>query len=100
MSFRKPTPQTPPSPAGGREKKPVLIYLLVLFLAAFLLIAASFLSHRSRSEAASRDLRDSVSVQEEAHRPQGQSLSLICPGSAHAGGGSGGAFPPPEALAI
>lgn len=73
MKFEKRAADGPSSPESGTQeesgKKPVIIYILILFLAAFLLMFLSLLSHqRSNSEALGK-LQSSVSaiqaVQEE-----------------------------------
>lgn len=68
----------PAAPAGGGRNKPVVVYIMVLFIAAFLLMALSFLIHqRSNTEtlgvlqssmSALQDLQESQSRIEELER--------------------------------
>ena len=43
-------PKEPETPPAGR--KPVIVYIMVLFIAAFLLMALSFFMHQRRSSKA------------------------------------------------
>ena len=56
----KPT-QTPTPPSPDR-KRPVLIYIMILFIAAFLLMAMSFLMHRRSNEQVLGELHTSVNL--------------------------------------
>lgn len=57
-------------------KKPVVIYIMILFIAAFLLMALSFLMHqRSNSEALGR-LQNSVSAMQEVQATQERIIAL------------------------
>jgi len=55
----KPTQTPPPSPD---RKRPVLIYIMILFIAAFLLMAMSFLMHRRSNEQVLGELHTSVNL--------------------------------------
>lgn len=52
---------TAPEPAK-KEKRPILIYILILFIAAFLLMTLSFLASRRSSEEVLGQLNSSVSA--------------------------------------
>ncbi len=66
-------PEQEPAPKG---KKPVIIYIMVLFTAAFLLMAWSFASHqRSNTEALGR-LQSSVAAMQGAQELQEQTAAL------------------------
>ena len=71
--------QQPGSPASGSSaggKKPVIVYIMILFIAAFLLMTLSFLMHqRSNSEVIGK-LQDSVSTLQEMQSLQDQNLGL------------------------
>lgn len=59
-----------------KEKKPVVLYIMILFIAAFLLMAWSFASHqRSNTEALGR-LQSSVGVMQEVQELQDQVIAL------------------------
>ena len=59
-----------------KEKKPVVIYIMILFIAAFLLMAWSFASHqRSNTEALGR-LQSSVTAMQEVQSLQDQVIAL------------------------
>lgn len=65
-----------PSEEAPKGKKPVVIYIMVLFIAAFLLMAWSFASHqRSNTEALGR-LQDSVGSMQEVQDLQNQVIAL------------------------
>ena len=68
------TPASSETPETG--KKPVIIYILILFLAAFLLMFLSMLSHlRSNTEALGQ-LQNSVSAIQEIQATQEQIIEL------------------------
>lgn len=59
-----------------RGKKPVVVYIMILFIAAFLLMAWSFFSHqRSNTEALGR-LQSSVGAMQEVQGLQDQVIAL------------------------
>lgn len=59
-----------------KEKKPVVLYIMILFIAAFLLMAWSFASHqRSNTEALGR-LQTSVGVMQEVQELQDRVIAL------------------------
>ncbi len=65
---------------SGQERpegrKPVIIYILVLFAAAFLLMAMSFVAHQRSSEEAMGDLQSSVGAVQEVQELQEQAIAL------------------------
>ena len=69
------TPDTAPEmdSGGGSGKKPVIIYIMILFLAAFLLMFLSLLAHQRSNTEALGQLQSSVSAIQEA---QEQILNL------------------------
>lgn len=69
-------PVEPEETDTPRGKKPVVVYIMVLFIAAFLLMAWSFASHqRSNTEALGR-LQSSVTAMREVQDLQDQVIAL------------------------
>lgn len=69
-------PAGPPAENADKEKKPVVIYIMILFIAAFLLMTWSFLSHqRSNTEALGR-LQSSVTAMQEVQDLQDRVIAL------------------------
>ena len=67
---------TPEEASAGR-KKPVLTYILILFIAAFLLMAMSFAMHQRRNAELVGELQErSVSTMQELQASQDQVLAL------------------------
>lgn len=64
--------ETPPSqeetPSPG--KKPVVIYIMILFIVAFLLMALSFFMHQRSNSEVLGELQDSVSAMQEVQATQ------------------------------
>jgi type VI protein secretion system component VasK len=69
---QNPTPQD----AVPRGKKPVIIYILILFIAAFLLMALSFFMHQRANTEALGDLKDSVTAMQDAQAAQEKIIAL------------------------
>lgn len=70
------SPAEPAEETAGKGKKPVVIYIMILFIAAFLLMAWSFASHqRSNTEALGR-LQSSVTAMQEMQDLQDQVIAL------------------------
>ena len=68
--------EQPPAAAGTKGNKSVVVYIMVLFIAAFLLMAWSFFTHqRSNTEALGR-IQSSVSVMQEVQELQEQVIQL------------------------
>lgn len=68
------TPASSETPEAG--KKPVIIYILILFLAAFLLMFLSMLSHQRSNAEALGQLQNSVSAIQEIQATQEQIIEL------------------------
>ena len=68
------TPASSETPETG--KKPVIIYILILFLAAFLLMFLSMLSHQRSNTEALGQLQSSVSAIQEIQATQEQIIEL------------------------
>lgn len=68
------TPTSSETPDTG--KKPVIVYILVLFLAAFLLMFLSMLSHQRSNTEALGQLQNSVSAIQEIQTSQEQVIEL------------------------
>ena len=68
-----PSPQPQPGSGGQPGKKPVVIYIMILFIVAFLLMALSFVMHqRSNSEV----LGQLETLMQKENIPRGQSALL------------------------
>ncbi len=65
---------TPGDPGGG--KKPVLVYIMVLFIAAFLLMAMSFIAHQRSNTKTIGQLQSSVSAMRDVQDLQKQVIDL------------------------
>lgn len=61
---------------GDRGKKPVLVYILVLFIAAFLLMAMSLLMHQRSNTEALGTLSDSVAAMQGVQNTQEKIIAL------------------------
>ena len=72
------TPDTAPETdsSSGSGKKPVIIYIMILFLAAFVLMFLSLLAHQRSNTEAIGKLQDSVSALQEVQAVQDQNLKL------------------------
>lgn len=69
-------PVEPVEEEASKGKKPVVVYIMILFIAAFLLMAWSFVSHqRSNTEALGR-LQSSVTAMQEVQDLQDQVIAL------------------------
>ena len=66
-------PETETTPAG---KKPVVIYIMILFIAAFLLMALSFVMHQRSNSEVLGELQSSVSAMQEIQNTQEQLAAL------------------------
>ena len=66
-----PAKQTEP-----RSKKPVVVYILILFTVAFLLMALSFLMHQRSNSEALGELRKSVTAMQEVQAFQDKIMDL------------------------
>ncbi len=81
MKFEKRTggEQIPPSPQEDKPsagRKPVVIYIMILFIVAFLLMALSFVMHQRSNTEVLGELQDSVSAMQEIQSTQDALLDL------------------------
>ena len=80
MKFEKRADGGEVTPASSEtpetDKKPVIIYILILFLAAFLLMFLSMLSHQRSNTEALGQLQSSVSAIQEIQATQEQIIEL------------------------
>lgn len=68
-----------PGPSGAQEgpgRKPVIVYIMILFIAAFLLMALSFFMHQRSNTEALGQLQSSVSAMQEMQETQEHVLEL------------------------
>lgn len=75
------TPQTSEKPASSTPKaapanKPVVVYIMILFIAAFLLMALSFLMHQRSNTEALGQLQNSVTAIQEVQATQEENIAL------------------------
>jgi uroporphyrin-3 C-methyltransferase len=59
-----------------RKDKPVVIYIMILFIAAFLLMALSFLMHQRSNSEALGQLQNSVTAMQEVQATQEENIAL------------------------
>ena len=84
MSLENETKASQPETTGAETpkkgnptgSKPVIIYIMILFIAAFLLMALSFLMHQRSNTEALGDLRNSVSAMQEVQSYQDKVIEL------------------------
>ena len=67
------TPAQDPAPTG---KKPVVVYIMILFIVAFLLMALSFFMHQRSNTEALGELQHSVSAMQEVQATQEKIIEL------------------------
>lgn len=60
------TPSSAPEETPSTGKKPVVIYIMILFIVAFLLMALSFLMHQRSNSEVLGELQDSVTATQDA----------------------------------
>lgn len=70
------TPSSAPEETPSTEKKPVVIYIMILFIVAFLLMALSFLMHQRSNSEVIGELQDSVTAMQEVQATQDALLDL------------------------
>lgn len=70
---QQPTPETD-KPARG--KKPVIVYIMILFIVAFLLMALSFFSHQRSNDQAMVQLQSSVTAMQNVQAAQEKIIDL------------------------
>lgn len=79
-----PAPQEPPAvpagqnppPADKSGNKPVVVYIMILFIAAFLLMALSFFMHQRSNTEVIGELQHSVSAMQEVQAAQEKIIEL------------------------
>ena len=71
------TPSSAPEETPSTGKKPVVIYIMILFIVAFLLMALSFLMHQRSNSEVLGELQDSVTAMQEVQATQDALLALI-----------------------
>ena len=84
MKFEKRTdgqepsvPQTQPAaPAAKGGKKPVIIYIMIMFIVAFLLMTMSFFMHQRSNTEALGELQDSVNAMQAVQETQEKVIAL------------------------
>ena len=59
-----------------RKDKPVIVYIMILFIAAFLLMALSFLMHQRSNSEALGQLQNSVTAMQEIQATQEKNIEL------------------------
>ena len=69
------TVETAQKPLPDR-KRPVLVYIMILFIAAFLLMALSFLMHQRSNTEALGQLQNSVTAMQEVQATQEKNIEL------------------------
>ena len=81
MKFEKRTdgeqiPSSPQEDKPSAGRKPVVIYIMILFIVAFLLMALSFVMHQRSNTEVLGELQDSVSAMQEIQSTQDALLDL------------------------
>ena len=70
------TPAPAPEDTPSTGKKPVVIYIMILFIVAFLLMALSFLMHQRSNSEVLGELQNSVSAMQEVQATQDALVEL------------------------
>ena len=71
------TPSSAPEETPSTGKKPVVIYIMILFIVAFLLMALSFLMHQRSNSEVIGELQDSVTAMQEVQATQDALLAEV-----------------------
>lgn len=79
-----PVPQEPPAAPAGKDappvdkpgNKPVVVYIMILFIAAFLLMALSFFMHQRSNTEVMGELQHSVTAMQEVQAAQEKVIEL------------------------
>lgn len=66
----------PETSLSGRKNKPVIVYIMILFIVAFLLMALSFLMHQRSNEEVIGTLQSSVTTLQELQDSQDKNVQL------------------------
>lgn len=64
------------TPSTGHKNKPVIVYIMILFIVAFLLMALSFVMHQRSNEEVIGTLQSSVSTLKELQESQDRNMQL------------------------
>jgi len=71
------TPQEPAKQSGnGSGRKPVIVYIMILFIVAFVLMAVSFVMHQRSNTEVIGKLQNSVNALQEVQEAQDKNLQL------------------------
>lgn len=70
------TPDSAPSEQKNHGNKPVILYIMILFIVAFLLMAGSFIAHQRSNSEALGQLQNSVNAMQEAQSSQDKLIAL------------------------
>lgn len=73
---QKPEAEAPAPAQKAAGNKPVVIYIMILFIAAFLLMALSFLMHQRSNTEALGQLQNSVTAIQEVQATQEENIAL------------------------
>lgn len=76
MKLEKRDTSGSPLPQEPKGNKPVVVYIMVLFIAAFLLMALSFLMHQRSNSEALGELQNSVTAMQEVQANQERIIEL------------------------
>ena len=76
MKFEKRSGDEAETPSSAPEETPVVIYIMILFIVAFLLMALSFLMHQRSNSEVIGELQDSVTAMQEVQATQDALLDL------------------------
>ena len=78
MKFEKRDAAGSPAPQEDKQggNKPVVVYIMILFIAAFLLMALSFFMHQRSNTEALGELQNSVSTMQEVQANQEKIIDL------------------------
>lgn len=78
MKFEKRDAASSPAPKEDKQEgnKPVVVYIMILFIAAFLLMALSFFMHQRSNTEALGELQHSVSTMQEIQANQEKIIDL------------------------
>ena len=69
-------PSSAPEETPSTGKKPVVIYIMILIIVAFLLMALSFLMHQRSNSEVLGELQNSVTTMQEVQREQEKIMEL------------------------
>ena len=62
--------------SSGGNKKPVIVYIMILFIVAFLLMALSFAMHQRSNSVDMDELKDKVDALQATQATQGENIQL------------------------